>query len=447
MIILTNSTADREKWVFDRSAGDDERVVRVDSAITAAQANCRPALLALQEASGIRVKDHAGRTYIDLHGNNCHHIGYQHPRLKSALSEQLNTMTCNTRGFTNEVFTEFAKKLSSLWPGLDGLVFMVPGGAAANELALQIARTHTGRYKSITFADSYHGRSFGAVSLTGDGFHRSPRLGPLLEGCFYAPSFRPSRQQPDPEHAAHESVTAIENLITEQDGFACLLAEPMASDCHRPPAWYWPRIRDLCDQHGIVLTMDEVPTGLGKMGALFNSELFAVQPDITVLGKALGGTVVPAAAVVVNARLDSAPELNLGYYTHEKNPFMARAALETLRIITEEGLVEKSVENGNYAWNQLESLRRSYTSIIPNPVRQQGLMLCIDIEQDKNQVDSNTNLASSIFYQCMDEGLILNYPAYGNKLTFSFPLVSEKIDIDEAAMIFARALEIVLHTK
>lgn len=438
--ILSNSAEDRAEWAFGRSSGQDEKVLRADSVFTMAQANCHPALLALKEADGIRVKDHAGRTYIDLHGNNCHHIGYQHPRLKAALIDQLKTITCNNRGFTNAVFTLFAEKLSSLWPGYDGRVFMLPGGAAANELGLQIARVHTGRYKSITFSDSYHGRSFGAISLTGAKVHRSARLGPLLEGCFYVPSFRPSIEYPHPDSAARASVAAIKDAMEKEGDFACLLAEPVANDCYRPPDWYWPQIRDLCDQHGTLLTMDEVSTGLGKMGAIFNTELFNIRPDMTVLGKALGGAVVPAAAIVADGKLDSAPELNLGYYTHEKSPFMARAALETLNIIVEEGLVEKAREYGGYAHEQLEDLRTGHTSLIPNPVRQHGLMLSLDIEQADNNKEINTNLASSIFYRCMDEGVILNYPARGNNLTFSFPLVSERSDIDQVCKVFAWSL-------
>ena len=287
--LLSNTTTDREAWVFGQSRGEDRRVLEQDIAYTTRQANCRPPLLAIKQAEGIYVEDHSGRRYLDLHGNNCHHIGYRNPVLMAALTEQMATVTCNNRGFTNDVFVRFAERLSNLWPGADGRVFMVPGGAAANELALAVARVHTGCHKSITFDDSYHGRSFGALSLTGSPLHRSPRLGPLLPGNAYVPSFRPKAGTgPLVEDAARSSLAAIRHRLEAEGGFACVLAEPMANDAHRPPEWYWPAVRDLCDRHGTLLIFDEVPTGLGKMGALFSNSLFDVGPDMTVLGKGVG---------------------------------------------------------------------------------------------------------------------------------------------------------------
>ncbi len=246
--LLSNDTVDRETWVYGRSGEDDLRVLEKDIAHTTHQANCRPALLAIKRANGIYVEDFSGKQYIDLHGNNCHHIGYQHPKLIAALTDQLTTLSSNVRGFTNGIFTQFAETITALWPGRDGRVFMVPGGAAANELALAIARVHTNRYKSITFDDSFHGRSFGAVSLTGAAAHRPTRLGPLLPGAIYVPSFRTrSNNSDDIERSARNSFTAIKQAMEIEADIACILAEPMAHDARRPPAWYWPKIRKLCD--------------------------------------------------------------------------------------------------------------------------------------------------------------------------------------------------------
>ncbi len=440
--LRSNSPEDREAWAYGWTGQDGRHILEDDTAHTTRQANCRPALLAIKSAEGLRVEDHAGRRYIDLHGNNCHHIGYQHPALVAALTDQLATLSHNNRGFTNDVFAELAKTLSSLWPGNDGRVFMVPGGAAANELALAIARVHTGRYKSVTFDDSYHGRSFGAVSLTGASLHRSPRLGPLLPGALYVPSFRPSEKNgADVETAAANSFKVLEEFFSAQSDIACVLAEPMANDCHRPPDWYWPAVRALCDRHGTLLVFDEVPTGLGKMGALFNNTLFGTRPDMTVLGKALGGGALPAAAVIVDGRLDSSPELNLGYFTHEKNPLMARAALETLNIITKDNLVERARVQGQFALEALERVRQGYTQVIPAPLRGQGLMLSFDIAtQPAGRVDNET-VASSLFYRCMEQGVILNYPARGTNVTLSFPLIATEDDIMAVRAVLDRVLQ------
>lgn len=430
-----NELADRENWVFGRAGAEDEAVLQRDIRITTHQANCRPALLAIRRCHGLFVEDFSGRRYLDLHGNNCHHIGYRHPQLMAALADQMSELTCNVRGFTNGAFVAFAEKLAELWPGNDGRVMMVPGGAAANELALAVARVHTGRQKFISFDDSFHGRSFGAASLSGAAAHRSPRLGSLLPGAVYVPSFRTAHPA-DAEAVAWASLDAVCNALAAGD-VACLVAEPMMMDSRRPPAWYWPEIRRLCDDSGTILTFDEVPTGLGKMGALFSSELFGVKPDITVLGKALGGSALPVAAVIVDGALDSAPELNLGYFTHEKNPLMARAAHETLEIIVSDGLVENAVTCGDYALKRLEAIRQRHRHLIPQPARGQGMMLSFDVAAG---VGEDETLAATIYFRCMDHGLILNYPAYGRSLTLSLPLIATRADVDEAVEILNRTL-------
>ena len=427
--LLTNVPADRDAWVYGRAGDHDRRILKRDAAVTTQQRNCRPGLLAIRRGEGLIVEDWSGRSYMDLHGNNCHHIGHRHPRLMAGLAAQMDALTLNVRGFTNDAFVTFAERLAELWPGRDGRVCMVPGGAAAVELALAIARVHTGRHEFMSFDDSFHGRSFGAVSLSGAPAHRSPRLGPLLPGALYVPAFR-TAEKSEAEAAAKASFDAIRETLEGRD-IACFLAEPMMMDCRRPPDWYWPAIRKLCDDCGTVLVFDEVPTGLGKMGALFSSELFAVRPDITVLGKALGGGALPVAAVIVDAALDTAPELNLGYFTHEKNPLMARAALETLNIISDDLLVENAVTCGRYALERLEWVRSRHGELISRPARGQGMMLSIDFDGGADD-EKNEALAATVFYRCMDRGLILNYPAYGRSITLSFPLIARPADVDRA---------------
>ena len=148
------------------------------------------------------------------------------------------------------------------------------------------------------------------------------------------------------EAHAESCLAALRSAFDAEDDIATLIAEPVRSTPHVPPPWFWPRVRELCDAHGAKLIFDEIPTGLGKTGKLFVSEHFGVVPDITVLGKALGGAVVPIAAMIGDASLDVASDLPLGHYTHEKNPFTCRAALTVLEVIESEGLVERAAELG-----------------------------------------------------------------------------------------------------
>lgn len=433
----------RHRWVRQFESEADAFVRLEDERVTTRQANGHPALLSINAASGVHIEGMDGRRYLDLHGNNCHTIGYTHPRIVAALTEQLGRFACNTRGFTNREFTQFATLLRHLWPGSDGRVFLVPGGSAAIELALAVARVHTGKCKSITFDDSYHGRSFGAVSLSGGSIYRSPRLGPLLPSALYVPSYRVTyKSGDDPEEKAWESLGRVQSLLEADRDVACLIAEPMAGDIRRPPDWYWPEIRQLCSVHDVLLIFDEIPTGLGKQGAMFGSELFDVCPDITVLGKALGGATVPAAAVVVDGRFDSAPELDLGYFTHEKNPLMARAAYETLSIILDERLIENSRDLGAEALSAVQDVADRHACLISGPVRGQGLMISFDIGQQTSDPIVDETLAHSIFLRCIEEGMILNYPARGTRMTLSFPLIATVGDVHNACHILDRVFAV-----
>lgn len=418
----------REQWIYAWAGDEDALVLKRDSQRTMHQANNRPAFLAVRAAEGSFIEDHSGRRYLDLHGNNCHHIGYRHPDLIAGLVEQLSTLPFNIRGFTNEIFVLLAERLAALWPGNDGRLFLVPGGAAAVELALALARVHTGRYKSISFADSYHGRSLGAIGLTGVERHRSPRLGPLLPGALHVPSFKPS-QDPDPELAARSSLEAIDGTLKREGDIACVIAEAVGNGGYRPPDWYWPEVRALCDRHGTLLIFDDIPTGLGKTGALFNSEHFGVSPDMTILGKALGGTAMPVAAVIADGRLDTAPELNLGYFTHEKNPLMARAGLITLDIIQKQDLAARATTLGGEVLQRLSEIQERHAAIV-TAVRGEGLMLSLDLAGEDGDAAGADRLANTVFFRCLEKGVILNYPSYGATLTLSFPLTVAREHID-----------------
>lgn len=425
----------REQWVYRWAGAEDAAVLDRDARRTMHQANNRPAFLAIRAAEGSFVEDHAGRRYLDLHGNNCHHIGYRHPDLVAGLIDQLSTLPFNIRAFTNEVFVGFAERLAAVWPGNDGRVFLVPGGAAAVELALMLARVHTGRHKSISFADSYHGRSLGAISLTAVERHRAKRLGPLLPGALHVPSFKPvqgpAQAAADPEVAARSSLGAIRATMEQEGDVACIIAETIANGAYRPPDWYWPEVRALCDKHGSLLIFDEIPTGLGKTGALFNSDHFGVTPDMTVLGKALGGTAMPAAAVIADGQLDTAPELDLGYFTHEKNPLMARAGLITLEIIERQNLAERAKTLAPAIFQRLQDIQRRHSSIVAR-VRGAGLMLSLDLARAGGDARDGDHLAQSVFFRCIERGVILNYPSYGPTLTLSFPLNVEPDHVDLA---------------
>lgn len=295
-----------------------------------------PCLSALTAAEGVWLIEEGGRRLIDLHGNTSHHIGYAHPRLIAAVGRQMTELTFSPRRYANEPATLLAENLTARFRGGRSKLLLATGGSDAIEIALRLARIATGRAGIIALEGSYHGHGFGAFSLSSA--RLDSRLGsPLPDIRHITPYWR----------SADQMLAELEQAL--QQGAAALIAEPMRSNCRVPPDDLWAEAASLCARHGAKLIFDEIPSGLGKTGRFFAHEHFGVVPDMVVLGKALGGGLLPIAAVLADSALDVAPELAIGHYTHEKNPVTARAALTTLQIIDEEGLVARAADLGRYA--------------------------------------------------------------------------------------------------
>lgn len=292
---------DRSEWQQRNLDPGSRALLDRDASAYLHQAGSTPCIATIKSADGVWLEDHAGKRYLDLYGNSCHHLGYRHPRLVAALTAQLNELTFSPRRFANQPAVELAEMLLKRWPGGEGQVLLATGGSDAIELAMKIARVATGRYKTVSFYDSYHGNGFGALSVGGRHSDRSPRLGPLLEGALHVPPFYRRDESAanlpcDDPRWAEESFAAMEFVFARERDIAAVIAEPIRSTPHIPPDWYWPQVRALCDKHGVLLIFDEIPTGLGKTGRLFSSEHVGARPDMTVLGKALGAG-MPVSAV------------------------------------------------------------------------------------------------------------------------------------------------------
>jgi 4-aminobutyrate aminotransferase len=404
-----------------------------DAAVSFRQANATPALMSIAKSEGIWIEDASGNRYRDFYGNNCHHVGYRHPRVLAAVRAQLERVTFVSRGLASAASTELAEKLIDCYPNRDAKVLFAPGGAAAVEIALMIAKVNTGRFKTVSFWDSYHGRSAGALSVGGTPRDKSPRLGPLMPGAFHVPPFywdarKPGATEEDRAASAQASLKALRDLFDSERDIAALIAEPIRNGPYLPPRDYWAAVRALCERHGTLLIFDDVPTGLGKTGRLFNCEHYGVAPDMTVLGKALGGTVAPLAAVVASSRLDTSGELNLSYFTHEKNALSAAAGIATLAVIVDNKLPEHSRQLGAVAEKRLERWCEELP-IIAN-VRCAGLMFAIDFD-GKSVGKTGDQLANTTLYHLLRRGL-LAMPPKANTLSFSVPLIIEEKEFESA---------------
>ncbi len=433
-----NFSPHRAEWQAANLSPRARSLLDRDAAGFLHQSVSSPCLAPIAKADGIWIEDLDGRRFMDFHGNSVHHIGYGHPRLKEAIRQQMDTLPFAPRRFACDVAMELAEKLASITPGALSKCLLTTGGSDANEVALKIARAATGRFKTISFWDSFHGAGFGAASVGGEALFRSGAIGPLLAGCEHVPSFDAYRNPFNIDHRLHaprdtEVGAIVANLIhqvLEKEGdIAAIIAEPMRAVPTVPPLGFWKAVRKACDDHGALLIFDEVPTGLGKTGRMFSCQHDDVVPDILVLGKALGGGMLPVAATICRPELDVAGGYAIGHYTHEKNPLLARAALTTLEIIEDEGLVANAAFVGAHAMERLMDMYDRCPLI--GDVRGRGLMFGLDLVEHRDSKAPAIDAAERILYAALDRGLSFKI-TMGSVLTLSPPLTITVGEMDTA---------------
>ena len=427
-----NTSVARATW--DSAAVDPQTrdLLDRDARAFLHQSLSSPCLSTIVRAEGIWIEDTAGRRFMDFHGNSVHHLGYGHPHVVAAIKDQLDSLPFSPRRFTNDVSVTLAERLGQLAPaGLDKVLFTT-GGSDTIEVALKIARAATGRFKTLSFWDSFHGAGFGAASVGGEATFRSHIAGPLLPGAEHIAPFHCyhcAYGHPGPDQCGLACASMVDYVLRREGDVAAVIAEPMRAIPVVPPPGYWQAVQAACHRHGTLLIMDEIPTGLGKTGRFFAFDHDGITPDIVTLGKALGGGVLPLAAVVARADLDVAGEFAIGHYTHEKNPVTARAGLAMLQVIEEDGLVDRAARLGTAAMDRL----RDSLGTLPHvgEIRGRGLMFGVEIVTDRDSRDPDPGRAERIFYACLAEGLSFKISA-GNVLTLSPPMVIAQADLDHA---------------
>ncbi len=428
----SNNSAARGAWAARQDNQATKHLLERDAAAFLHQSLSSPCVSAIARAEGIWIEDTAGRRYMDFHGNSVHHIGDGHPRRKAAIKAQLDDLPFAPRRFTCEPAVELAETLGRLAPGNLGKVLLTTGGSDAIEVALKLARAATGRFKTLSFWDAFHGAGFGASSVGGEATFRSGIAGPLLPGTEHVAPWA-SHNCPYGTSSLEDSARACANMISyvlgREGDFAAFVAEPMRATPLVPAPGFWKAVREACDRHGTLLIFDEIPTGLGKTGKFFASEHDGVVPDIIVLGKSLGGGILPIASVIARRDLDVAGDYAIGHYTHEKNPVTARAALTTIAIVREEGLAERAAELGAHAMGRMRDLMARSAQV--GDVRGRGLMFGVEIVRDKATLAPDHALAEKIYYRCLENGLSFKI-SQGNVLTLSPPLVISRADLDRA---------------
>jgi len=435
-----NTSKARANWAAREEDAPTRDLLRRDAEAFLHQSLSSPCVSTIAKAEGIWIEDTAGRRYMDFHGNSVHHIGYGHPRLVAAIKGQLDALPFSPRRFTNEVSVALAEKLNAIAPADLGRVLFTTGGSDANEVALRLARAATGRFKTLSFWDAFHGAGFGASSVGGEATFRSHIAGPLLPGAEHIAPFHCyhcAYGHAGPESCGLACAKMVDYVLGREGDVAAVIAEPMRAVPVVPPAGYWKAVQEACHRHGALLIMDEIPTGLGKTGRMFAFEHDGITPDIVTLGKALGGGILPIAAVIAREGLNVAGDFAIGHYTHEKNPVTARAALTTIEIIEEEGLVDRAAELGEWAMGRLREALSGNDHV--GEIRGRGLMFGVEMVESRASRTPAPELAERIYYASLAAGLSFKISA-GSVLTLSPPLTISREELAQALDIVIAAI-------
>ena len=417
----------RAAWHRDYLDAETRALLEEDTRWFLHQSLSTPCLNVVERAEGIFLIDTAGRRIMDFHGNTVHQVGYGHPRIIEAVTRQMATLPFSPRRYTNRMAIELARRLAELAPGRLNKVLFAPSGTAAIGMALKLARHATGRHKTLSMWDAFHGASLDAISVGGEAIFRRD-AGPLLPGTEHVPPPALASRFFGDDARGHERLADYIDYVLEVQGdVGAVIAEPVRwTTLEAPPADFWPRVRASCDRHGALLIFDEIPSCLGRTGTMFACEQTGCAPDMLVLGKGLGGGVFPMSALIAREDLDVAADRALGHYTHEKSSVGCAAAIATLDVIRAEGLLERSRELGARG---LERLRTFPTA---RAVRALGVSFGVEV--------ADAAYAETVMYRCMANGLSFKVGG-GNVLTLCPPLTITQAELDSALDILDRAMQ------
>ena len=436
----SNLSVNRTGWT-DKLDPATRELLKRDAAVFLHQSLSTPCINVLETCSGSYLTDISGRKFLDFHGNSVHQVGFSNPDVTAAITRQIEELSFCTRRYTNIKAIELAETLTSLASGNLSKVLFAPGATSSIGMALKLARAATGRHKTISMWDSFHGASLDAISIGGESLFRK-NMGPLLPGTEHVPPPEPYRclfnDSGDCGQCNLKCAGYIDYVLEKEQDVAAVIAEPIrCTYITPPPPGFWESVRRSCDRYGTLLIFDETAVCMGRTGTMFAFENYNTIPDMVVIGKGLGGGIMPISALIANADLDIAPDKALGHYTHEKSPVACAAALATIEYIQTHDLLNKSRTLGKQALKRLKDLKSRYRII--GDVRGQGLMFGIELVKDHQTKTPACTAADKVMYQCLELGLSFKV-SKGNFLTLTPPLTISEKELEHAFNILDQAL-------
>ncbi|MGK0464929.1 (R)-1-hydroxy-2-aminoethylphosphonate ammonia-lyase [Clostridium sp.] len=439
-----NFSDHRKAWInsLDYSS---RKLLWADEDIFMKQSMSTPCMNAIVDADGCYIVDMQGSSYLDFHGNSVHQVGYKNTYVIEAVKKQLDELPFIPRRYTGDIVVKAAKALVNKTISKDYKVLFTPSGSAAVGLALKIARKATGKHNVISMWESFHGAGLDAISVGGEYVFKKD-IGPLMPGCIRSIPYNGYRNligNMCSQDIAKFCLDYMEYIIANEGDIGAILLEPIrATDTHIPPKSYFKRLRELCDKNGIILIFDEIPTALGRSGEFYVHQNFGVEPDILVLGKGLGGGIIPQAAVLTKSKYDCARDVSLGHYTHEKPAVGCAAICATIEYIDKNHLLDNCIKQSEYVKGKADVLYNTYECI--GDIRICGLLITFEFVKNRDSKGKYEELVDKILYESLQLGLSFKTAA-GNCVTWHPPLIVTKKEIDRAFSIFDRAIKFSLN--
>lgn len=395
---------------------------------------------------GCEVWDVDGNRYLDFNaGIAVVATGHSHPRVVRAIQEQAGRFIHMAgTDFYNEIQVKLGEKLTSLMPqGHDWRVFLSNSGTEAVEASIKLARYATGRQGIIAFFGAFHGRSYGSLSLTASKPRQRAGYFPLLPGvehAFYPNPYRPPLGS-DPDKVVDTCLYYIERVLFETvlppNEVACIVVESIQGEGGYvvPPAEWFPRLRALCDKHGILLVADEVQSGIGRTGKMWAIDHDGVVPDIIASAKGLGSG-MPIGACIARKELTDNWLPGAHGNTYGGNALACTAAYETLCLVEEE-LMENAREVGAYLHSCLEQIATQQPNM--GSVRGRGLMIGVEFVEDAQTKAPDHDGAEAVMVEAFKRGLLL-LTCGKSTIRFCPPLVLTREQVDEGLEILEETL-------
>jgi len=433
-------TPRRGAWQEEHLNDETRALLEEDARYFLHQSLSTPCLNVLDGAEGSWIVDTAGRRYLDFHGNAVHQVGFGNPRVIEAIVDQMGRLPFSPRRYTNRPAIDLARKLAQLAPGDLCRVLLTTSGATANSAAIQLARVATGRHKTVSMWDAFHGGTLDTISVGGEAQFRAG-IGPLMSGTEHVPPPEPYRCPFGCLDRAGRCdlmcAGYLEYVLEKEGDVAAVIAETVRNAPYIPSPDYWRAVRAACDRHGTLLILDEVPHALGRTGRFFTVEHFGIVPDMLVIGKGLGGGIMPLAALIARDGLNVAADRALGHFTHEKNPVSCAAALAVIAEIEDRDLVHSAADMGIWALEELNWIKSRHPMV--GDVRGLGLLMGLELVRDRATREPAVDEAEAVMYECLSRGLSLK-TTMGNVIHLSAPLTVTREELGLAIGILDDAL-------